>query len=138
LNAYLAENLGGGFTAKDFRTWGGTLTAAIALAEHGPPSSEADARKAIAAAMRRVGEQLGDTAAVARSSYVSPVVIDQFRDGRTLEQIRPRRERVISAGAPGLDAEEDALLTLLRPLAHRPGSPPDRSSRTRTAYSTPI
>jgi DNA topoisomerase I len=114
LNAYLAENLGGGFTAKDFRTWGGTLTAAIALAEHGPPSSEADAKAAIAAAMRRVGEQLGNTPAVARSSYVSPAVIDQFRDGRTLDQVRPRRERVLSAGTPSLDAEEDALLTLLR------------------------
>ena len=58
MNAYLAEHLGDGFTAKDFRTWGGTLTAAIALAEQGPPSSEAEARRAIAAAMRRVGEQL--------------------------------------------------------------------------------
>ena len=61
LNEYLAEHLGGGFTAKDFRTWGGSLTAAIALAEHGPAASETEARRAIAAAMRRVGEQLGNT-----------------------------------------------------------------------------
>ena len=62
LNAYLAEHLGEGFTAKDFRTWGGSLTAAIALAEHGPPESDADGKKAIAAAMRRVGQELGEHA----------------------------------------------------------------------------
>ena len=84
LNGYLADHLGNGFTAKYFRTWGGSLTAAIALAEHGPPSSEQDARKAIAAAMRRVGQELGNTAAVARASYVSPAVIEQYREGRTL------------------------------------------------------
>jgi DNA topoisomerase-1 len=114
LNAYLAEHLGGGFTAKDFRTWGGTLTAAVALAEHGPPESEAEAKRAIAAAMRRVGDQLGNTPAVARASYVSPAVTEQFRDGRTLAQFRPRSQRVISARARGLDPEEKALLTLLR------------------------
>jgi len=76
LNEYLAEHLGGGFTAKDFRTWGGSLTAAVALAEHGPPTSESDATRAIAAAMRRVGSELGNTPAVARASYVSPGVIE--------------------------------------------------------------
>lgn len=72
LNAYLAEHLGNGFTAKDFRTWGGTLAAAIALAEHGPPASESEAKRVLADAMRRVGEQLGNSPTVARSSYVSP------------------------------------------------------------------
>ena len=123
LNDYLAEHLGGGFTAKHFRTWGGSLTAAIALAEHGPPRSEADARRAVAAAMRRVGEQLGNTPAVARSSYVSPAVIEQFHEGRTLEHFRPRAERAVSASAGGLDIEEQSLLTLLRSYRVRRARP---------------
>ena len=114
LNTYLGEHLGGGFTAKDFRTWGGTLTAAVALAEHGPSETEAEARRVIAAAMRRVGEQLGNTPAVARASYVSPAVIEQYREGRTLSYFRPRAERALSTHTNSLDEEEAALLTLLR------------------------
>jgi DNA topoisomerase-1 len=114
LNEYLSENLGGGFTATDFRTWGGSLTAAVALAEHGPPASDTDATRAIAAAMRRVGAELGNTPAVARSSYVSPAVIEQFREGRTLDHFRGRTERRLSAQTPGLDPEEQSLLSLLR------------------------
>jgi len=114
LNTYLGEHLGGGFTAKDFRTWGGTLTAAVALAEHGPSETETEARRVIAAAMRRVGEQLGNTPAVARASYVSPAVIEQYREGRTLADFRPRAERRLSTHTNSLDVEEAALLTLLR------------------------
>jgi DNA topoisomerase-1 len=72
LNAYVDEHLGAGFTTKDFRTWGGTLTAAIALAEHEPSTSEAEERRVLSAVMQQVGEELGNTAAVARESYVSP------------------------------------------------------------------
>ncbi len=114
LNEYLAEHLGGGFTAKDFRTWGGSLTAAVALAEHGPPTSETDATRAIAAAMRRVGDELGNTPAVARASYVSPGVLEQFREGRTLDHFRGRTERKVSARTPALEPEEQSLLSLLR------------------------
>jgi DNA topoisomerase-1 len=117
LNDYLGLHLGDGFTAKDFRTWGGTLLAAIALAERGPPESESDARRVVAAVMRRVGDQLGNTPAVARASYVSPAVVEQYVEGRTLESFRPRRRRVIGARSAGLDPEETALLSLLR--SHR-------------------
>jgi DNA topoisomerase-1 len=137
LNAYLAEHLGGGFTAKDFRTWGGSLTAAVALAEHGPPASEADAKRALAAAMRRVGEQLGNTPAVARASYVSPAVIEQFRAGRTLESFRPRAERRLSGSAPGLDVEEASLLALLRSWRVRRAQEPESPLSTRAARSRP-
>jgi DNA topoisomerase-1 len=114
LNCYLAQHLGDGFTAKDFRTWGGTLTAAIALAEHGPPESATEGKRVVAAVMRRVGDQLGNTAAVARASYVSPAVVEQYLDGRTLEDFRPRHLRVVGARDTVLDAEERALLSLLR------------------------
>jgi DNA topoisomerase-1 len=114
LNDYIGEHMGDEFTAKDFRTWGGTLTAAIALAEHGVPETDAEAKKTIANVMRTVGERLGNTPAVARNSYVSPAVVEQYLDGRTIEDFRPRQLRVVKARDIGLDPEENALLSLLR------------------------
>ncbi|MDQ2982689.1 MAG: DNA topoisomerase IB [Actinomycetota bacterium] len=114
LNEYIREHLGEEFSAKDFRTWGGTLIAAITLAEHGEPESEAEAKRVVANVMRTVGERLGNTPAVARSSYVSPAVVEQYLDGRTIEDFRPRHLRVVGARDMGLDFEEQALLSLLR------------------------
>jgi DNA topoisomerase I len=114
LNDYVRSYLGDEFTAKDFRTWGGTLIAAIALAERGPVDTGAQAKRVIAAVMRRVGAELGNTPAVARSSYVSPAVIEQYLDGTTIEDFRPRHLRVVGARDAGLDREEQALLSLLR------------------------
>ena len=64
--------------------------------------------------MRKVGARLGNTPAVARASYVSPAVVEQYLDGRTLDDFRPRRLRVVGARDTGLDVEEAALLSLLR------------------------
>jgi DNA topoisomerase-1 len=114
LNEYVRAYLGDEFTAKDFRTWGGTLIAAIALAERGPAETETEAKRTVTAVMRRVGEELGNTPAVARSSYVSPAVIDQYLDGTTIEDFRPSHLRVVGARDLGLDREEQALLSLLR------------------------
>ena len=114
LNEYIAEYMGDEFTAKDFRTWGGTLIAAVALAEHGPVETEREAKRAVAAVTRTVGERLGNTPAVARASYVSPAVVDQYLDGRTIDDFRPRHLRVVRARETGLDLEEQALLSLLR------------------------
>lgn len=114
LNEYIGEYLGEEFTAKDFRTWGGTLIAAVALAEHGDAGSEAEAERVVSAVMRRVGERLGNTPSVARSSYVSPAVVEQYLEGRTIEDFRPRHLRVVSAWQLGLDPEEQAVLSLLR------------------------
>jgi len=61
-----------------------------------------------------VGEQLGNTPAVARGSYVSPAVIEQYLEGTTIEDFRPRHLRVVGARDLGLDLEEHALLSLLR------------------------
>jgi DNA topoisomerase-1 len=114
LNEYVQEYMGEEFTAKDFRTWGGTLTAAIILAEHGAPESDTEAKRAVASVVRSVGEKLGNTPAVARSSYVSPAVVEQYLDGRTIDDFRPRHLRVVGARDIGLDLEEQALLSLLR------------------------
>jgi DNA topoisomerase-1 len=114
LNEYIQEHMGDEFTAKDFRTWGGTLTAAILFAERGLPESETETKRVVAGVMRTVGEKLGNTAAVARSSYVSPAVVDQYLDGRTIDDFRPRHLRIVGARDIELDLEEQALLSLLR------------------------
>jgi DNA topoisomerase-1 len=114
LNAYIRMYLGDEFTAKDFRTWGGTLIAAIELAQAQPAESPTQAKRQIAQVMRKVGEKLGNTAAVARSSYVSPAVVEQYLDGRTIDDFRPRHLRVVGARDTGLDREELATLSLLR------------------------
>ena len=115
LNEYIQRYLGEEFTAKDFRTWGGTLEAAIAFAELGEaPDGVAEQKRAVAAVMRRVGERLGNTPAVTRGSYVSPAVVDQYLDGRTIDDFRPRHLRVVGAHDIDLEPEEQALLSLLR------------------------
>jgi DNA topoisomerase-1 len=114
LNEYIREYMGNEFTAKDFRTWGGTLVAAIELAEAPEAESETAERKTVAAVMRKVGERLGNTPAVARASYVSPAVVEQYLDGRTIDDFRPRHLRVVGARDLELDTEEQALLSLLR------------------------
>jgi DNA topoisomerase-1 len=114
LNSYIREYLGDDFTAKDFRTWGGTLLASVKLAELGVAETPAEAKRRIARVMREVGERLGNTPAVARSSYVSPAVVEQYLDGITIDDFRPRHLRVVSARDIGLDREELATLSLLR------------------------
>jgi DNA topoisomerase-1 len=114
LNEYVQEYMGDEFTAKYFRTWGGTLTAAINLAERGIPETETEGKRAVAAVMRAVGQKLGNTPAVARTSYVSPAVVDQYLDGRTIDDFRPRHLRVVRARNTKLEPEERALISLLR------------------------
>jgi DNA topoisomerase I len=114
LNEYIRQYMGEEFTAKDFRTWGGTLLAAIALAEKGVTETEPEGKRNVAAVMRLVGEKLGNTPAVARASYVSPAVVEQYLDGRTIDDFRPRHLRVVGARDTNLDREERALLALLR------------------------
>jgi DNA topoisomerase I len=118
LNDYVKIYLGEEFTAKDFRTWGGTLLAAIYLAElagkQGFPDSETDQKRSITSVMRRVAEQLGNTPAVTRESYVSPAVVEQYLDGRTIDDFRPRHLRMVKARDTGLSPEERGVLSLLR------------------------
>jgi DNA topoisomerase I len=118
LNDYVKIYLGDEFSAKDFRTWGGTLLAAICFAEHaarhGFPESDREQRRSVTAVMRRVAERLGNTPAVTRDSYVSPAVVEQYLDGRTLDDFRPRHLRVVKARDTALSQEEQAMLSLLR------------------------
>jgi len=99
VNDYLQGKIGESFSAKDFRTWHGTVLAAVELAGEGPPSSKGGAERAIREAVKRVADRLGNTPAVCRSSYIDPKVLDRFRDGTTIDlprlpskgQIAPRQ-----------------------------------------------
>ena len=101
-----------GFTAKDFRTWGGTLLAASELESRGPADSDTEAKRTLAAVMRRVGDELGNTATVARASYVSPVVVDEYLAGRTLDDYRSS-----NAASKHLTVAEHALIGMLETTA---------------------
>ncbi|MFT4285874.1 MAG: DNA topoisomerase IB [Protaetiibacter sp.] len=88
INADIRARTGGDFTAKDFRTLHGTSAAAIALARTGPKRSVSAQDRAIAGAIRATAQLLGNTPAVARSSYVDPRILDLYRDGITIDPER--------------------------------------------------
>lgn len=102
VNAYLQEKAGEDFSAKDFRTWHGTVLAAVELAREGAPSSKGRGERAIRAAVKRVAERLGNTPAVCRSSYIDPRVLDRFRDGKTIELPSLVPERTVTPRQQGL------------------------------------
>ena len=93
INDYLREISGEEMTAKDFRTWRGTVKAATGLAEFGPQPSAAKRKRAVAHAMREVAGLLGNTPAVARASYVDPRVTDRYEDGETVTRGTDRAVR---------------------------------------------
>src|SRR5205823_2582536 len=78
VNAYLRDIAGEAFTAKDFRTWAGTVLAAHALASEGAPRTAAEANRKLVRAIRHVAERLGNTAAVCRKAYVHPEIIRAY------------------------------------------------------------
>jgi DNA topoisomerase IB len=95
INAYLKEISGAEITAKDFRTWTATVLMAAALAQAPPPTSRTARKKTISAAYKRVSEQLGNTPAVCKASYVDPRVVDRFENGETVRhalQVADRAE----------------------------------------------
>ena len=111
VNAYLHDTLGVPFSAKDFRTWGGTLRAATVLAELGPARSETEAKRNVATAMRLVAAELGNTPAICRTSYVHPIVVARYLDeGETIGLPGRYHSR---AGEYAHSPEEHALIRFL-------------------------
>jgi DNA topoisomerase I len=111
VNEYLHDALGVAYSAKDFRTWGGTLRAATVLAELGPAASPTEARRNVAAAMRFVAAELGNTPAICRSSYVHPIVVARYLDeGETIQLSGRYRQRPDEYAH---SAEERALIRFL-------------------------
>ncbi len=131
VNEYLREASGGDFTAKDFRTWAGTVLAAWALAEFEAFDTSAQAKKNVVRAVERVAEELGNSAAVSRKSYVHPEVINAYLEGDQLQELRAEAERLLEEELSELSAEEAAVLALLR---GRLSDEEERQRRTRRAF----
>lgn len=115
VNRYLRAILGGRYTSKDLRTFGGTVRAATILAEIGPARNEREARRNVALCCRLVAAELGNTPAICRSAYVHPCVISQYVEhGRTIEPLLVSEPWTVHAMAPvGYYPEELALIHFL-------------------------
>lgn len=113
VNDYIQSIIGADFTAKDFRTWAGTLLCSIALAMQGQGTSKAERKRRVRKAIVATAEQLGNTPAVCRSSYICPRLLDEYLEGKPFEMLRKQHK-----GSPvvkvGLSMEEKALLKFLR------------------------
>jgi DNA topoisomerase-1 len=136
VNDYLRTITGEDFTAKDFRTWSGTVLAALALQAFEKFDSEAQAKKNIVRAIENVAEKLGNTPSVCRKCYVHPAVLDAYLDGTVLEALRTRSEQALADDLHALQPEEAAVLALLSERLQRatPAPPTKRTARTsRTA-----
>lgn len=115
VNDYIAEITGSNFTAKDFRTWAGTVLAAATLRNLGVADSEKKTKANILAALDAVADQLGNTRAVCRHYYVHPRVLDCYRDGRVIAAPRPSKKhrRHRNGARAALRRDEVAVLKLL-------------------------
>ena len=114
VNGYLQETTGEAFSAKDFRTWGGTVIAAERLAEHGDDVEEGALDGLVVQAVKDTAEALGNTPAVCRRYYVHPDVLDAFRERDLADRLRRRNAGNTPAG---LRPPEAAVLDLLRERA---------------------
>lgn len=114
VNRYIKDATNAEFTAKDLRTWGGTLLTAIGLAEAGFSTNEAEKKKRIVRVIKSVAEELGNTPTVCRSSYIHPAVLSAYDQGVTIEQFRRRAERRVKKLKLDSIVEEEALVSLLK------------------------
>lgn len=124
VNDYLRSVSGSEVTAKDFRTWAGTMMAALALQAFGPPQSQREARRNLKAAISEVSGKLGNTVTICRKCYIHPAVIERYMAGDH------RLRMPATTDAAGLQPEEIAVLQhitrrkivpLRPPVANRPG-----------------
>ncbi|KQQ47961.1 DNA topoisomerase I [Methylobacterium sp. Leaf125] len=145
VNAYLREITGQDITAKDFRTWAGTVLAALALQEFEAFDSEAKAKKNLRAAIEGVAARLGNTPTICRKCYIHPQVLDCYLEGALLLQIKDAVEDELREDLTVLKPEEAAVLGLLqarlaevkdgqgRDLSTGAGSPGARKATRRRA-----
>ena len=119
VNDYLREITGEDFSAKDFRTWAGTVIASLLLQERAVFDSETQAKKNLVEAIEQVAEKLGNTPAICRKCYIHPAVIDSYLEGSLLDTLQQRVEQEIAEGLEKLEPEEAAVLTLLQQRLER-------------------
>jgi DNA topoisomerase I len=114
VNTYLQEISGQDFSAKDFRTWAGTVLAAVALREFAQFTSQREARRNLVRAVEAVAKMLGNTPAVCRKSYVHPEIFEGYLAGQTIATMRQTAELKLRISLGKLRPEEAAVLMFLR------------------------
>ncbi|MEO7598771.1 MAG: DNA topoisomerase IB, partial [Opitutus sp.] len=114
VNDYLREIAGAEFSAKDFRTWAGTVLAAVVLRAFEQFETKAQAKKNLVQAIERVASRLGNTPAVCRKCYIHPIVMESYLAGQTVEQITAKADDALNGGLPQLNDEERAVLSFLK------------------------
>ena len=134
VNAYLKEVTGNDITAKDFRTWAGTVLAAMALNEVKSFDSAAQAKRNLRAAIENVAGRLGNTPTICRKCYVHPEVLTSYLDGKLVLEIKAAVESELREDLDRLKPEEAAVLAMLRGRLARELSgdaPPNSKPKTR-------
>jgi DNA topoisomerase I len=119
VNAYLKEITGREITAKDFRTWAGTVLAALALQEFEQVDTKATQKKNIKAAIERVSARLGNTPTICRKCYVHPEVLNAYVEGNLLLEVKQEAEQELRDELPQLRPEEAAVLAMLQSRLQR-------------------
>ncbi len=114
VNEYLRAIIGKDFTAKDFRTWAGTVMTVCALAELGDAETQAQAKKRLAQAIESAAKHLGNTPTICRKCYVHPEVINSYLDGKLLAALKQHDEQAIAESLQGLRPEEIAVMKFLQ------------------------
>jgi DNA topoisomerase I len=126
VNSYLKEITGKDITAKDFRTWAGTVLAAMALNELESFDSATQAKRNLRAAIEKVASKLGNTPTICRKCYVHPEVLNSYMDGNLVLEVKAKAESELRGNVQKLKPEEAAVLALLR---GRLAKEADRSAR---------
>jgi DNA topoisomerase-1 len=113
VNQYIKEISGSDFTAKDFRTWAGTVQALLAFKELGPGETEAETKQRIVAALDAVSQQLGNTRAVCKKYYVHPVLLSLYEDKSLNDYLNALDRIEKNDGISGLTPEEKIMMKIL-------------------------
>jgi DNA topoisomerase I len=114
VNDYLREITGEEFTAKDFRTWAGTVLTAMALSAYDPAENATQAKKNIKEAVAAVAKILGNSPTICRKCYVHPVVLDAYLDGDMIEGLKQKTEKALVENLEDLRAEEAAVMAFIQ------------------------
>lgn len=131
INDYLRQAAGAEFTAKDFRTWAGTVLAALALREFRTIRTKAESKRNVVRAIEQVSRRLGNTPAVCRKCYVHPAVLDAYLDGTLFGTVGTATGDALATGRPALSSAELAVLSLLQQRLAKAAAKPGITSPRR-------
>ncbi|MGC4241312.1 MAG: DNA topoisomerase IB [Herbaspirillum sp.] len=136
VNAYLREAAGEDFSAKDFRTWAGTVLATLALQAFERVDSQAQAKQNVVRAIENVARRLGNTPSICRKCYVHPAVIESYLDGSFAERLEERVQAELVEELQDLSPEEAAVLALLQQRLQEAEQQPARKPRRKPVART--